>query len=112
MDYREQLQWINSLTPKQLTEFLHQAFNARNDSDGMSDTRFFLGHAYRFKLDGHAEPWSMQMACVHDPKEYRDGWQDDASLCQYGFCSKCEVETVSYAKQGLCAICGERIYGT
>ena len=107
MNYTEQLQWINSLTEKQLTEFLGQAFKARNKR---SEVHFFLGHA--FKQDATTEPWSLQIACAHDPKEYPKGWINDAPLCQYGYCSKCKMETVSYAKQCLCALCGKPVYGT
>lgn len=109
MKYTEQLQWINSLTEKQLTEFLGQAFNARNKR---SENHFFLGHAFRNEQDATTEPWSLQIACTHDPKEYPNGWTNDAPLCQFGYCSKCKMETVSYAKQCLCALCGKSVYGT
>jgi hypothetical protein len=112
MDYTEQLRWISTLTEKQLTEFLDMAFKARKDSNEMEDIRFFLGHAHRLKFGRKGEPWNLQMACVHDPKKYPDGWQDDAPLCQFGRCEHCKAETVSYAKQGLCMLCGKPVYGT
>jgi hypothetical protein len=112
MTYTEMLQWISSLTEKQLTEFLVQAFKTRKDSDELAEIHFFVGHAFRYKQDAAMEPWSLQIACIHDPEEYPDGWMDDAPLCQYGHCSNCKVETVSYAKQSLCSLCGKPVYGT
>lgn len=112
MVFNEQLQWINTLTDKQLTEFLTLVFQARNHSSEYEDSRFFLGSADRYREGDVNEPWNVHVVGVHDPAEYKEGWSDDVPLCQFGRCSQCEVETVSYAKQSLCALCGKNVYGT
>jgi hypothetical protein len=112
MEYTQQLEWINSLTEKQLTEFLNLAFNARKQSSDYEESRFFLGHAFRFKEEDTKEAYNISIVCSYDPAEYEHAWDDEAPLCQSGYCLHCHVETISYAKQGLCTICGNPVYGT
>lgn len=110
MTYTQQLQWINTLTEKQLSEFLNEAFQSRSGDNAYEETRFFLGHAHRYKDE--EEGWNIEVVCSHNPVQMPSGMVDDAPLCQGGRCAACDVSTLSYAKHGICPLCGRDVYGT
>lgn len=110
MENNEQLQWMNSLTDKQLTVFLNKVLENRRRSDGEEEVSFFIGYGHRYK----ETPWSLSVVCSHDPEHYPDNMLmlDDLPVSQHGECQSCGQGTISYLKHALCAVCGMSVYGT
>ena len=109
------LQWIKGLTDKQLVEFFYESTQNRHIYSGEENyvlSHLVLANATKTKNDNDENwgRWKLEILCSHDPKHYPDGFDDNGALCQFSSC--CEQTTVSYVKNAICPICGQKVYGT
>lgn len=96
--------WLSGLTDKQFSEFFYEAVRGRKTCDGFG--HFVLADAAL--MDG---AWSVDLVALPDPDHYKQ-WADDVPICQSGECRVCKSSTRSWAKHGVCPVCGEQVYGT
>ena len=102
------IDYLRGLTAKQFAELFYESTQGRHPWPGekeLSEARPVLAYATREKDESGAE-WELRIVCpVPDVR-----WVDDAPLCQSG--NHCGFDTISWAKQSVCPICGARGSGT
>ena len=96
--------WATGLTDKQFVEFVYDVCSRRKGEENfvLVDSRW---------LEDEGE-WGHQFIGRHSPEAYPGGWDDTAPLCQFGQCSDCGVDIISWAKKALCPVCGEQVHCT
>lgn len=101
--------YLRALTAKQFAELFYESVEGRHAWPGeerLCEVHFILSFVTR-ELD-ESEPdksWQLYVVCPVPNVE----WGDDAPLCQCG--SHCGHNTVSWAKQSACPICGGQVHG-
>jgi hypothetical protein len=99
---------LRSLTHKQFVELFYEAVQGRFIYDGeemLWDAHLVLANAIRDRTESDA-PWRLELLCPTPGQE----WVDDAPICQHG--EHCDLDTMSWAKESSCPVCGGRVYGT
>ena len=110
--------YLNSLTNKQLVEFLSEVLRARRCDEGIeekfSQAHWCVAEASRFLSDDEKswEKWEVELLAIHDKEHYPEGWDDKAILCQGGNCNECGNKIFSWAKKVNCPVCGAKVYVT
>jgi hypothetical protein len=109
LDARESaVQYLRTLTDKELAEVFYAAVRDRPSSDIPAANRHFvLADA---SVEG--ERWSLDVIALEDPAAYPNGWAGDPPVCQWGKCQGCGSQVRSWAKHMLCPICGSKAYGS
>lgn len=99
------VKFLATLTDKQFVEVVYEADVQRC---GMAGTRFILAEVSKDK--GPADqPWTISFVGLN---RYREPWEDDVPLAQYGKCARCGSGILSWAKHIVCPVCGNAAYGT
>ena len=110
MEHREIIEALQKLTDKQFVELFYEAVQGRHLYE--SEAAYCQAHLVLANAERHAEndgewsEWRLQLLC---PTPGED-WGDDAPICQFGH--HCGHETGSWAKNSVCPMCGEGVYGT
>jgi hypothetical protein len=111
MNRKELIESIEKLTNKEFVELFYELSRDRHIYSGEEEyirARLVLGNATS-DLDNHDRwsPWKLEILC---PSRSGESWPDDSSICQAG--EHCGHETMSWAKNAVCPICGGEVYGT
>jgi len=107
---KELIDSIRKLTDKQFVELFYKAGRDRHIYSLERDcvqAHLVLGNAFR-EMDDQDQwsRWKLQILCP-TPGE---SWADESPICQAG--EHCGHETMSWAKNAVCPICGEVVHGT
>ena len=108
MNHAEIVEALQSLTHKQFVELFYEAVRGRFIYEGeemLWDAHLVLANAVRDRADGDPR-WRVELLCPTPGQS----WEDDALICQHG--EHCGVDTLSWAKESQCPVCGGRVYGT
>jgi hypothetical protein len=108
MNRAEIIESLRGLTHKQFVELFYEAVQGRfiySGEEMLWDSHLVLANAMRDRTEP-GSAWTIQTLCPTPGQT----WADDALICQQGEC--CGVETMSWAKQSRCPVCGETAYGT
>ncbi len=110
MNREELIGAIRKLTDKQFVELFYEATRDRHIYSLEREyirARLVLGNAVS-QLDDYDRwsPWTLELLCPAI-----EAWvDDDAPICQAG--EHCGHETMSWAKNSVCPVCGGDVYGT
>jgi hypothetical protein len=98
MTKSELIEALRRLTPKDLADVVLDATAQMDPHGEPSPMRWVIGVA---------DPEDHHVSIVCRPEEK---WADDSPLCQFG--EHAGLETVSWAKNAICPVCGNDVYGT
>jgi hypothetical protein len=99
---------LRSLTHKQFVELFYEVVQDRfiyNGEEMLWDAHLVLANAIRDRTESGAS-WRVELLCPTPGQT----WSDDALICQSG--EHCGFDTMSWAKQSMCPVCGGSVYGT
>lgn len=110
-------EYLDSLSNKQLVEFLTNLLQQRRSDEGVESAylqaHWCLAQASRSLADNGAwEEWQIELLANHDSEHYKKGWVDDVPICQSGECKECHMPLLSWAKDVICPVCGNKAYAT
>ncbi len=110
--------FLESLTNKQLVEFLSDVLKKRRCDEGteeaFSQAHWCLAETSRFLTDDEKgwEEWEVELLALYDPDEYEGSWDDNSPICQGGKCMECGTKLFSWAKKIVCPVCGSKSFAT
>jgi hypothetical protein len=118
MSKTEAIQYLESLTNKQLVELLSEVFKSRRCDEGTEEeylqAHWCIAEVSRLQTDDGKgwESWEVEILARHDPKKYDFDWSDNSPICQGGKCTECGTKLFSWAKKIVCPVCGAKAYAT
>ena len=118
MDANQVKKYLSELTNKQLTELLVSVLKEKRcDEDFEFDdiqAHWCIAEVSRIKNDDSLnwESWEIGLLALHDPEEYKEGWDNESPICQSGDCGECGTKLMSWAKKITCPVCNAKAYAT
>jgi hypothetical protein len=117
--------YLLGLSDGDLLDVLQRVFARRTpnpEEAAYNRNAYFLGAASQLReddLDIDADPqlhrwgeWRIQAIAYLDRTHYPHGHADDCGFCEGGTCMVCKTDVRSYAKHGICPVCGNKVYMT
>ena len=120
MNDDDAVQYLSNLPDERLVDVLRRVFVVKQpapEESAFCRNRFYLATAWSYLESDEGEPqrwgpWQFQAVAYVDPAEWGESLGPDYGLCQEGSCGTCGTRVRSNVKQGLCPICGARVYMT
>ena len=118
MNEKELIEELKSLGSAKIVEIFTQlakdwATESKYDVEIYEQQKYVICSAVKCKIDDDEwQQWKLMLLCQHDNVHYKGAWEikDVKDYFQFGYC--CGVETASYAKDAICPLCGNKVYGT
>jgi hypothetical protein len=114
----ELIERLKSLPDAEFLAVLQEVFHRRQSNAEENDynrNQYFLGTAssLRESDDGEPErwaPWSIEAVAYIDRDAYPEGVGPDWGFCQFATCQACQMPVRSNVKNGICPVCGSKVY--
>ena len=105
------ISYMARATDKVFAEMVLEAIEKRPRT---SDTEAEQGHIVlaTATLDLDHGGWGLEVIGRHDAQQYSCGFDDDATLSQFGNCKSCGHAAVSWGKHAKCSVCNSNVYCT
>ena len=122
MDRDEVVDYLTGLPTEQFVDVLRRVFARKQpapEESAYCRNKYYLGTASSDQLESDNDeepprwgPWEHDVVAYPDPQAWGDSLGPDYGLAQVGSCGTCGVRVRSNVKQGLCPICGGKVYMT
>jgi hypothetical protein len=118
MNDEDAIEYLSGLPDERLVDVLRRVFAVKQPAPEEASycrNRFYLGTAWSNLESDEGHPqrwgqWELDAVAYVDPAEWGGSLGPGYGLAQAGSCGTCGMRVRSNVKNGLCPICGARVY--